>query len=65
MKWWPFARPSAEPEVGALPVQVSGWRDDWRARPQGVRELGYDQALLWVVATAGNGRTIYAKRLSD
>ena len=49
MKWWPFARPSAEPEVGALPVQVSGWRDDWRARPQGVRELGYDQALLWVV----------------
>ena len=49
MKWWPFARPSAEADVGALPVRVSGWRDEWRSRPQGVRELGYDQALLWVV----------------
>lgn len=50
MKWWPWSnKPAADGDVGALPVSLSGVRDEWGTRPQGLRELGYDQALLWVV----------------
>lgn len=49
MKWWPrFA--SATEGVGELPVRVGGSRG-MPARATTVRDLGYDQPLLWVVVT--------------
>ena len=52
MKAWLGLKPKASDsgaEAAALPVSVSGWREGWNGRSSGVRELGYDQALLWVV----------------
>ena len=47
MKWWPrFATP--DDSVGELPVRMGGLRG-LPTRATTVRELGYDQPLLWVV----------------
>jgi cell division protein FtsW len=47
MKWWPWTS-AQDGEVAALPVRVGG-RDDWSVQSRSVRDLGYDQPLLWVV----------------
>lgn len=47
MKWWPKLKPATE-SVGPLPVRI-GRVGSQPTHAQSVRELGYDQALLWTV----------------
>ena len=47
MTWWRKRKLSSD-SVGELPVRISGV-SGLSNRRQSVRELGYDQALLWVV----------------